>query len=64
MNGMHTDRHHVGLSSCLKALSNGRYGSSLIGFNACQNERLLQQGILCPVLCPALHYALYYALHL
>eukprot|EP00983_Pelagomonas_calceolata_P043547 1138957-Pelagomonas_calceolata.AAC.1 len=31
MNRMHTNRHHVGLSSCVKALSKGLYGSSLIG---------------------------------
>eukprot|EP00983_Pelagomonas_calceolata_P022755 716648-Pelagomonas_calceolata.AAC.1 len=48
MNGMHTDRHHVGLSSCAKALSKGRYGSSLIGMDACRNERLFQQGIRVP----------------
>eukprot|EP00983_Pelagomonas_calceolata_P015482 490832-Pelagomonas_calceolata.AAC.1 len=48
MNGMHTDRHHVGLSSCVKALSKGRYGSSLIGMDACRNERLLDQGIQVP----------------
>eukprot|EP00983_Pelagomonas_calceolata_P004187 136490-Pelagomonas_calceolata.AAC.1 len=45
---MHTDRHHVGLSSCVKALSKGRYGSSLIGMDACTNERLFQQGIQVP----------------
>eukprot|EP00983_Pelagomonas_calceolata_P029693 930131-Pelagomonas_calceolata.AAC.1 len=45
---MHTDRHHVGLSSCVKALSKGRYGSSLIGMDACRNERLFQQGIQVP----------------
>eukprot|EP00983_Pelagomonas_calceolata_P065357 1148559-Pelagomonas_calceolata.AAC.1 len=33
MNGMHTDRHHVGLSFCVKALSKGRYGSSLISMD-------------------------------
>eukprot|EP00983_Pelagomonas_calceolata_P067629 1149543-Pelagomonas_calceolata.AAC.4 len=48
MNGMHTDRHHVGFSSCVKALSKGRYGSSLIGMDACQNEKLLKQGIQVP----------------
>eukprot|EP00983_Pelagomonas_calceolata_P017974 563393-Pelagomonas_calceolata.AAC.1 len=48
MNGMHTDGHHVGLSSCVKALSKGRYGPSLIGMDACQNERLLKQGIQVP----------------
>eukprot|EP00983_Pelagomonas_calceolata_P011691 376766-Pelagomonas_calceolata.AAC.1 len=31
MNGMHTNRHHVGLSFYVKALSKGRYGSSLQG---------------------------------
>eukprot|EP00983_Pelagomonas_calceolata_P005205 170055-Pelagomonas_calceolata.AAC.1 len=41
MNGMHTDRHHIGLSSCVKAFSKGGYGSSLIGTDASQNERLL-----------------------
>eukprot|EP00983_Pelagomonas_calceolata_P120642 1160726-Pelagomonas_calceolata.AAC.8 len=41
MNGIHTDRHHVGLSSCVKL-------SSLIGMDACQNERLLWQGIQIP----------------
>eukprot|EP00983_Pelagomonas_calceolata_P008546 279790-Pelagomonas_calceolata.AAC.1 len=45
MNGMHTDRHHVGLGSSVKALSKGRYGSSLTGMDACRNERLFQQGI-------------------
>eukprot|EP00983_Pelagomonas_calceolata_P124453 1161108-Pelagomonas_calceolata.AAC.1 len=48
MNGMHTDRHHVGLSSCVKALSKGRRGSSLICIDACRNDRLLQQGIQVP----------------
>eukprot|EP00983_Pelagomonas_calceolata_P008906 289017-Pelagomonas_calceolata.AAC.1 len=45
MNGMHTNRHHVGLSACVKALSKGRYDSSLIGMDACRNEGLFQQGI-------------------
>eukprot|EP00983_Pelagomonas_calceolata_P032126 1008558-Pelagomonas_calceolata.AAC.1 len=40
MNGMHTNRHH--------ALSKGRFGSSLIGMDACRNERLLEQGIEVP----------------
>eukprot|EP00983_Pelagomonas_calceolata_P040083 1137448-Pelagomonas_calceolata.AAC.3 len=48
MNGVHTSRHHVGLSFCAKALSKSRYGSSLIGMDACQNERLLKQGIEVP----------------
>eukprot|EP00983_Pelagomonas_calceolata_P030986 973373-Pelagomonas_calceolata.AAC.1 len=48
MNGMHTDRHHVGLSSCAKALRKGGYGSSLIGMDACRNERLLEQDIVVP----------------
>eukprot|EP00983_Pelagomonas_calceolata_P057501 1145094-Pelagomonas_calceolata.AAC.2 len=30
MSGMHTNRHHVGLSFCVRALSKGRSGSSLI----------------------------------
>eukprot|EP00983_Pelagomonas_calceolata_P025027 786520-Pelagomonas_calceolata.AAC.1 len=49
MNGMHADRHHIAFSSYVKALSKGRYGSSLIGMDACRNERLLQQGIQVPV---------------
>eukprot|EP00983_Pelagomonas_calceolata_P012932 412948-Pelagomonas_calceolata.AAC.1 len=48
MNGMHTNRHHAGLSSSVKALSKGRCGSSLIGMDACRNERILQQGIKVP----------------
>eukprot|EP00983_Pelagomonas_calceolata_P083732 1156222-Pelagomonas_calceolata.AAC.2 len=44
MNGMHTKRPHVGLSSLRK----GRYGSSLIGMDACRNERLLEHGIEVP----------------
>eukprot|EP00983_Pelagomonas_calceolata_P052447 1142851-Pelagomonas_calceolata.AAC.10 len=47
MNGMHTNRHHVGLSFCVKALNKGWYGSSLIGMNACQ-EKLLELGIESP----------------
>eukprot|EP00983_Pelagomonas_calceolata_P044728 1139421-Pelagomonas_calceolata.AAC.1 len=45
MNGMHTNRHHVGLSYCVQALSKGRCGSSLIGMDACRNEKLLEQVI-------------------
>eukprot|EP00983_Pelagomonas_calceolata_P088260 1157161-Pelagomonas_calceolata.AAC.16 len=48
MNGMHTSWHHVGLSYCAKALSKGIYGSSLVGMDACRNERLLEQGIKVP----------------
>eukprot|EP00983_Pelagomonas_calceolata_P031784 997586-Pelagomonas_calceolata.AAC.1 len=44
MNGMHTNRHHIGLGFCVKALSRGRFGSSLIGMDACPNVRLLDQG--------------------
>eukprot|EP00983_Pelagomonas_calceolata_P071147 1151097-Pelagomonas_calceolata.AAC.1 len=43
MNRMNTNRHHV-LSFCIKALSKSRYVLSLIGMDACQNERLLDQG--------------------
>eukprot|EP00983_Pelagomonas_calceolata_P006427 211232-Pelagomonas_calceolata.AAC.1 len=32
----------------MKALSKGRFGSSLIGMDACRNERLLDQGIQVP----------------
>eukprot|EP00983_Pelagomonas_calceolata_P050580 1142040-Pelagomonas_calceolata.AAC.2 len=45
MSGMHTNRHHVGHSLYVEALSKGRFGSSLIGMDACCNERLLDQGI-------------------
>eukprot|EP00983_Pelagomonas_calceolata_P098816 1158391-Pelagomonas_calceolata.AAC.4 len=48
MNGMHTNRHHVGLGFCVKALSRGRYGSSLIGMDACRSKRLLEQDIEVP----------------
>eukprot|EP00983_Pelagomonas_calceolata_P043283 1138844-Pelagomonas_calceolata.AAC.2 len=48
MNGMHTNRHHVGLSFYVKALSKGRYGSSLVSMDACRNERLLEQDIKVP----------------
>eukprot|EP00983_Pelagomonas_calceolata_P044418 1139288-Pelagomonas_calceolata.AAC.1 len=48
MSGMHTNRHHVGLSFCVKALSKGRFGSSLIGMDACRNLRFLDQGIQVP----------------
>eukprot|EP00983_Pelagomonas_calceolata_P118399 1160501-Pelagomonas_calceolata.AAC.14 len=48
MNGTYTNRHHDGLSFCVKALSKGRYGSSLIGMDACCKERLLEQGIEVP----------------
>eukprot|EP00983_Pelagomonas_calceolata_P095377 1158005-Pelagomonas_calceolata.AAC.7 len=44
MNGMHTNRHHVGLGFCIKALNKGSQGPSLIGMDACQNNRLLEQG--------------------
>eukprot|EP00983_Pelagomonas_calceolata_P032419 1016810-Pelagomonas_calceolata.AAC.1 len=44
MNGMHTNRHHVGLSLCEEALSR-QICSSFIGMDACRNERLLEQGI-------------------
>eukprot|EP00983_Pelagomonas_calceolata_P127044 1161362-Pelagomonas_calceolata.AAC.1 len=47
-NGMHTNRQQVGLSFCVKALNKGRCGSSLIGMDACQNERLLEQDIEVP----------------
>eukprot|EP00983_Pelagomonas_calceolata_P028524 893554-Pelagomonas_calceolata.AAC.1 len=43
-----TNRHHVGLSFCVTALSKGRFGSSLITMDACRNERLLDQGIQVP----------------
>eukprot|EP00983_Pelagomonas_calceolata_P026104 819896-Pelagomonas_calceolata.AAC.1 len=36
MSGMRTNRHHVGLSFCVKALSKGRFNSSLIGMDACR----------------------------
>eukprot|EP00983_Pelagomonas_calceolata_P000478 16556-Pelagomonas_calceolata.AAC.1 len=49
MNGMHTNRHHVGSSFCVKALSKGRFGSSLIVMAACRNEKFLEQGIEVPV---------------
>eukprot|EP00983_Pelagomonas_calceolata_P053858 1143456-Pelagomonas_calceolata.AAC.18 len=48
MSGMHTNRHLEALSLCVKALSKGRYGSSLIGVDGCRNERLLDQGIQVP----------------
>eukprot|EP00983_Pelagomonas_calceolata_P030135 944103-Pelagomonas_calceolata.AAC.1 len=48
MSGMHVNRHHVGLSFCVKALSKGKFGSSLIGMDACHNERLLNQEIQVP----------------
>eukprot|EP00983_Pelagomonas_calceolata_P006984 227144-Pelagomonas_calceolata.AAC.1 len=48
INGMHTNRHHIGLRFCVKALSKGRFGSSLIGMDARRNERLLDQGIQVP----------------
>eukprot|EP00983_Pelagomonas_calceolata_P084201 1156315-Pelagomonas_calceolata.AAC.1 len=48
MSGMHTDRHHVGLYLCVEALGKGKFGSSLIGMDACRNERLLDQGIQVP----------------
>eukprot|EP00983_Pelagomonas_calceolata_P026153 822147-Pelagomonas_calceolata.AAC.1 len=44
MSGMHTNRHQEGLSLCVKALSKGRFGSSLIGTDACRTGRLLDQG--------------------
>eukprot|EP00983_Pelagomonas_calceolata_P120363 1160699-Pelagomonas_calceolata.AAC.8 len=48
MSGMHTNRHHEALSLCVKALSKGRYGSTLIGMDGCSNQRLLDQGIQVP----------------
>eukprot|EP00983_Pelagomonas_calceolata_P007616 247341-Pelagomonas_calceolata.AAC.1 len=50
MNGRHTNRHHEGFTLCVKALSKGRFGSSLIGMVACRNGRLFQldQGIQVP----------------
>eukprot|EP00983_Pelagomonas_calceolata_P014727 467747-Pelagomonas_calceolata.AAC.1 len=48
MSGMQTKRHHVGLIFCVKALSKGRFGSYLIGMDACRNERLLDQGAQVP----------------
>eukprot|EP00983_Pelagomonas_calceolata_P033979 1064374-Pelagomonas_calceolata.AAC.1 len=48
MSGMHTNGHHEALSLCVKALSRGRFGSSLIGMDACRKERLLDQGIQVP----------------
>eukprot|EP00983_Pelagomonas_calceolata_P101092 1158653-Pelagomonas_calceolata.AAC.7 len=49
MSGVRTNRHHVGLGFCVKALSKGRYGSFLIAIDACRNERLLDQGIQVPI---------------
>eukprot|EP00983_Pelagomonas_calceolata_P095529 1158019-Pelagomonas_calceolata.AAC.9 len=37
-----------GLSLCVDAISKGRLGSSLIGMDACRNERLPDQGIQGP----------------
>jgi hypothetical protein len=48
MRGMHTNRHNAALSLCVKALSKGRYGSSLIGMDGCSNEKLLDQGLQVP----------------
>eukprot|EP00983_Pelagomonas_calceolata_P066682 1149157-Pelagomonas_calceolata.AAC.3 len=48
MSGMHTYRHHKGLSLCVKAISKGGFGSFLIGMDACRNERLLDLGIQVP----------------
>ncbi|KAF5834951.1 WD40-repeat-containing domain protein [Dunaliella salina] len=53
MSGMHTNRHNVALSLCVKALSKGRYGSSLIAIigpcmDGRSNERLLDQGVQVP----------------
>eukprot|EP00983_Pelagomonas_calceolata_P085005 1156471-Pelagomonas_calceolata.AAC.3 len=45
INGMHTNRHRVGLSFCVNAISKGRHNSSLIGLDACRKERLLDQCI-------------------
>eukprot|EP00983_Pelagomonas_calceolata_P106764 1159270-Pelagomonas_calceolata.AAC.1 len=45
MSGMHARRHHPGLSLFAEALSKGRFGPSLIGMDACRNERLLDEGI-------------------
>eukprot|EP00983_Pelagomonas_calceolata_P006820 222539-Pelagomonas_calceolata.AAC.1 len=47
MSGMRTNRHHASLSSCVKALSKGRYHPLLV-YIACQNEKLLEQGIEVP----------------
>eukprot|EP00983_Pelagomonas_calceolata_P066457 1149052-Pelagomonas_calceolata.AAC.3 len=48
MNGMHTNRHHDGLSFSVKALSKGRYGSTHIGMNACRKEKHQEQDIEVP----------------
>eukprot|EP00983_Pelagomonas_calceolata_P050786 1142137-Pelagomonas_calceolata.AAC.1 len=48
MSSLHTNRHHAGLSFCVKARSKGRFGSSPIGMDAYRNERLLDQGIQVP----------------
>eukprot|EP00983_Pelagomonas_calceolata_P034883 1092768-Pelagomonas_calceolata.AAC.1 len=48
ISGTHTNRHHAGLNFCIKALSKGSFGSSLIGMGACRNERLLDQRIQVP----------------
>eukprot|EP00983_Pelagomonas_calceolata_P001266 43409-Pelagomonas_calceolata.AAC.1 len=48
MSGMLTNRHHKALNLCVKALSEGRYGSSIIGMDGCSNERFLDQGIQVP----------------
>eukprot|EP00983_Pelagomonas_calceolata_P021270 666519-Pelagomonas_calceolata.AAC.1 len=48
MSGMHTNRYNEALRLCVKALSKGRYGSSLIGMDGCSDERLLDQGIHVP----------------
>eukprot|EP00983_Pelagomonas_calceolata_P037662 1136454-Pelagomonas_calceolata.AAC.1 len=43
MNGMHTIRHHIGLGFCIEGLGKGRNSKSLIGMDACLNERFLKR---------------------
>eukprot|EP00983_Pelagomonas_calceolata_P011174 360032-Pelagomonas_calceolata.AAC.1 len=48
MSGMYTNRHQKALSLCVKALSKGQFGSSLIGMDGCSKEGFLIQGIQVP----------------
>ena len=46
--GMITNRHHAAVSLCGEAISQGRYASSIVTMDACNNEKLLEQDIEVP----------------
>ena len=46
--GMIMNRHHTAVSLCGKAISKGRFGSSIIAMDACASDKLLEQDMEVP----------------